>query len=136
MKVYLLAGGCFSPKERAALKKLAAHIVRSEGSPATELTIKLTGDAGITEVNTKFLNRPWETDVISFPDGERRPDGSCPLGDIVISVETAARHARRYRHTAFEETRRLVVHGVLHLLGYSHKRDDRTMQRLERLYLR
>jgi rRNA maturation RNase YbeY len=136
MKVHLLHGGFLSPRERAALRRLAAHVARAEGSPATELAVKLTDDAGITEVNAEFLKRPWPTDVISFPDGERRPDGALPLGDIVISVETARRNARRYRQTAFREIRRLAVHGILHLLGYSHKRDDAAMKRLERKYLR
>jgi probable rRNA maturation factor len=146
MRVYLSdEKGFLSSSRRAALRRLAAKVIRGESSPATEVSIRLAGDGEITAVNRRFLGRPWPTDVISFPDGEAMPDGTVSLGDVVISCETAARNARRYRHSLFQELRRLVVHGTLHLLGHSHAKHvreagnpeaHRKMRRLERVYLK
>jgi probable rRNA maturation factor len=65
--------------------------------------------------------------VLSFPG-----DPQTGLGDIVISVETAARNARRLRRTVPQELDVLALHGFLHVLGYDHETDDGTMDRLER----
>jgi probable rRNA maturation factor len=133
LKIHLRDDGFLSPEERAGLKRLAARVVREEQHPATELSLWLTTDEEISTLNKRFLKRDGPTDVISFPDCEPHPDGTLPLGDIAISGETARRNARRYRHAFFDELRRLVVHGVLHLLGHGHKKGA-AMRRLEKLY--
>jgi probable rRNA maturation factor len=132
-KIHLRDEGFLSPGERAVLKRLAARVVREEKHPATELSIWLTTDEEISTLNKRFLKRDGPTDVISFPDGEPHPDGALSLGDIAVSGETARRNARRYRHAFLDELRRLVVHGVLHLLGYGRKKGA-AMRRLERRY--
>ncbi|UCF80357.1 MAG: rRNA maturation RNase YbeY [Acidobacteriota bacterium] len=132
-KIHLRDDGFLSPEERAGLKRLAARVVREERHPATELSLWLTTDEKISTLNKRFLKRDGPTDVISFPDGEPHPDGTLPLGDIAVSGETARRNARRYKHAFFDELRRLVIHGVLHLLGHGHKKDAE-MRRLEKLY--
>jgi probable rRNA maturation factor len=132
-KIHLRDDGFLPPEERAGLKRLAARVVREEKHPATELSLWLTTDEEIAKLNKRFLGRDGPTDVISFPDGEPHPDGALPLGDIAISGETARRNARRYRHAFLDELRRLVVHGVLHLLGHGHKKGA-AMRRLEKLY--
>ena len=108
------------------------HLV---GREDCELSILLTGDRRIKElnVNYRFLARP--TDVLSFAQveegqrdafaaapGEYRPPDARPLGDVVISLETAARQAREVGQTTSQRLRTLLVHGFLHLLGYDHQR--------------
>lgn len=88
------------------------------------------------------LNRKWRgvdhvTDVLSFPSGPSpaRPPRRLPrdgfLGDLAISVPTAARQARRQGHAVAREVQILLAHGLLHLLGYDHEADDGRMFRLQ-----
>lgn len=80
-----------------------------------EVSILLTGDEGIRDLNLRFRNIDRPTDVLSFTMEDERL-----LGDIAVSVETAVRQARDFKVSLEEELGRLVVHGVLHLLGYDH----------------
>jgi probable rRNA maturation factor len=99
---------------------------------ATGITIVLTGDATMRRLNRDFRGKDRATDVLSFPSGgDELPDGTRPLGEIVISVAQAARQAREARHSLARELRILVIHGYLHLLGYDHEVDDGTMMRLQ-----
>ena len=88
------------------------------------LSIVLTDDACMSELNAQWrgLNEP--TDVLSFPmdEGEtlRVLGEGAPLGDIVISLETAGRQSLTREHTLEDEVRFLLVHGVCHLLGHDH----------------
>ena len=97
----------------------------TEAEPTAELTILLTDDAQIQELNNQFLGLDAPTDVLSFPAGELDPDSEgLYLGDIVISVERARAQATTGGHPYPEEMQLLVVHGVLHLLGHDHGEPD------------
>ena len=99
---------------------------------ATGVSIVLAGDATVRRLNRDFRGKDTTTDVLSFPSGgDHLPDGSRPLGEIVISVAQAARQAEAAGHSLAREVRVLVIHGYLHLLGYDHEVDDGTMMRLE-----
>ena len=76
--------------------------------------------------NFKFRGQNHATDVLSFPDGD-----SGHLGDLLICARQAARQAQRLGHSVDAELKILVLHGVLHLLGHDHERDQGEMQRLE-----
>jgi probable rRNA maturation factor len=95
-------------------------------------TCLLTGDAELRRLNRDFLGRDYPTDVLSFP---ARGTGLQPvalhLGDIAISAARAAAQARRLRHSLEDELGILMLHGVLHLLGFDHERDRGRMARLE-----
>lgn len=80
-----------------------------------ELSVLLCDDEVIRRLNREYRHRDTSTDVLSFPQGEDRL-----LGDVVISVPTAARQAADAHHALTTEVARLLVHGVLHLLGYDH----------------
>ena len=97
-------------------------------------TVLLCEDREIEELNRKFLGRPRPTDVLAFPwEGE---PGAVPyLGDLAISVETAARQAARHKRSIAKEVRELMVHGFLHLLGFDHEKDQGEMKRWERVLL-
>ena len=85
----------------------------------------------------RALNRRWRgvdraTDVLSFSAGRGAARRGAFLGDLVIDVPYAARQARRRGHSPAREVQILLAHGLLHLLGYDHERDDGTMFRLQR----
>ncbi len=85
------------------------------------LTIVVGDDSLLQQLNHEFLGIDAPTDVLSFPSDEIDPEtGSQYLGDIIISLERAQRQADAAGHPLASETRLLVVHGVLHLLGYDH----------------
>jgi len=117
-------------------------ILEQEGfkEPFT-ISLVLCDDPTIQELNRRFLNHNYPTDVLSFPlsEGEGTSKGKKGLvGEIIISVETAKRNAKRYQQTLERELLRLAIHGTLHLIGY----DDATlpqrkkMRRRERWYLK
>ena len=93
-----------------------------------EVSLVLAGDRLLHRLNRDFRGKDRPTDVLSFPgDG-----GEAGLGDVVISVETAARNARALGRTLAPELDVLALHGFLHVLGYDHETDGGTMDRLER----
>jgi probable rRNA maturation factor len=86
-----------------------------------DLTIVLTDDQHLHELNLEYLGVDSPTDVLSFPSSERDPQtGARYLGDVLISVPRAEIQARSAGHPLESEVQLLVVHGVLHLLGYDH----------------
>jgi len=85
-----------------------------------ELSIVLVSDPQIKRLNKLYRNKDKPTDVLSFPIGEK-VNGWLILGDIVISVDTAKRQAQELGHSLEEEIKRLLVHGLVHLLGYDHE---------------
>jgi probable rRNA maturation factor len=91
------------------------------------MTVAIVSDARVRALNRKFRKKDKATDVLSFPSEE--PDY---IGDVVISSGVAARQARAAGHSLATELRVLALHGLLHLLGYDHERDDGQMARLER----
>lgn len=116
---------------RRALALLAA--LRHRGS---ELSIALVDDATIRDLNRDWRGRDRATDVLSFSllEGEGRAHRGSLLGDVIISVETAAAQAARRRRGLDDEVQRLLIHGLLHVLGHDHEDDDeaRVMQAEER----
>ena len=101
-----------------------------------DVAVALVGDRKMRDLNSRFRAIDQVTDVLSFPaDPAPAATGSGParfLGDIVIATGRAARQARAAGVTEQQEWRRLALHGLLHLLGHDHERDDGRMRRLER----
>ena len=93
-----------------------------------ELAVVLAGDRTLRSLNARYRGKDKPTDVLSFPG----PGGDAGLGDVVISLDTAARNARALGRTLPQEVDVLALHGFLHVLGYDHETDDGTMDRLER----
>jgi len=111
----------------------AAQLVLLRAAPAAlgELTIVLTGDAEIRRLNRRFRGKDAPTDVLSFRFSDGGDAGE-PFGDVIISLETAARQARAYRGRLEDEVLRLLVHGTLHVCGYDH-RERRAAARMHAL---
>ena len=108
--------------ERAALYTL--ELVAPEKIDS-HITIVLTDDRQLHELNREYLDVDSPTDVLSFPASELDPEtGAVYLGDILISIPRAAEQAHAAGHSVEAETQLLVVHGVLHLLGFDHATDE------------
>lgn len=109
------------------VRKVAKAMLAALSVPDAELSLLLTNDSRIHEINLAHRGKDKPTDVLSFPQNEFRapevPKRKGPLavlGDVVVSLDTADRQARGRRRPLFEEVRFLLAHGVLHLLGYDH----------------
>jgi probable rRNA maturation factor len=108
------------------LLQAARLTLEQQGLPAeSSLSIVLSDDKQLQALNRQFLEIDEPTDVLSFPAGQIDPEsGEAYLGDIVISYERALAQATQAGHSVEAELQLLVVHGVLHLLGYDHAEPD------------
>jgi probable rRNA maturation factor len=100
----------------------------------TDASIALVDDETMTGLNRKFRRKNKTTDVLTFPADDSYADPSAkgrPLGDIVISIDQARRQAIEEKHSLAMELRYLILHGVLHALGYDHETDQGEMNALE-----
>jgi probable rRNA maturation factor len=118
------------------LRKRGAAALRAVGRARDELTLSLVLDAEIRELNRDYRDKPRATDVLSFSllEGEETSHRGQLLGDVVISVDTARKQAREQRRSLDDVVAKLLIHGVLHIIGHDHERDDeaRAMRAEER----
>lgn len=109
------------------MEKAALVVLERESVSLCELSIFVTDDPGIQGLNSEYRGINEPTDVLSFPldeDPSEVPfDTLRLLGDVIISLERAQEQAEEYGHSLQRELAFLVVHGVLHLLGYDHETD-------------
>lgn len=128
--------GVDSDRTKALIRKAIRTALEQEGvTIPCEINVLLTNDEGIHQINLDMRDVDRPTDVLSFPEFEFTPGeppteededlfdpatGLLPLGDMVISVERVKEQAKEYGHSAKRELSYLVVHSVLHLLGYDH----------------
>jgi probable rRNA maturation factor len=105
------------------VRKVAKETLNALGSPEVELSLTLVNDREITKLNQQYLARNYPTDVLAFSmkEGEFGEVNPYLLGDVVISVETAKKQAEAKGHSLEEELSLLIIHGILHLLGYDHE---------------
>jgi len=127
LEVVLLNRQRRRPVRPERLRRLLEAAARSLGVSG-EVALVLTRDPAVRALNARYRGKDQPTDVLSFPG----PGGDAGLGDIVVSVDTAERNARRQGRTLQRELDVLALHGFLHVLGYDHETDDGTMDRLER----
>ena len=123
----------YNLEHKAVLKGWLQEIVEAENGETDSLTYVLCSDSKLTEINSKYLKTNTLTDVIAF---DLSNNGGIQ-GEIYISVERIIENAKLFDNTAQEEMHRVMVHGLLHLLGYVDK-DERQkveMTAKENLYL-
>jgi len=115
---------CDHPRGTAAARRLRARgraFLEALGRQDAELSILLTGDPRIRRLNRRWRRKDRATDVLSFPLSD--PPGVSPvLGDVVISLDTAARRGGDDARAVRRELDRYLAHGILHLLGFDHVR--------------
>lgn len=114
------------PFPETLLQSAARAALQHESqSSDAELSIILTDDARLHELNLSYLEVDAPTDVLSFPASETDPEtGARYIGDILISVPRARAQAEAAGHAPEAEVQLLVVHGILHLLGHDHARTE------------
>jgi probable rRNA maturation factor len=133
---------------RVSVKQLESFLARAQKElelPDDSLTVCLVTDAEIARWNRTYRGKQGPTDVLSFPaDAQARPRQKVPrrakgrlagapyLGDIAIAPAVARRNARRFGRKFEVEMRILILHGMLHLMGYDHETDTGQMDRRER----
>jgi probable rRNA maturation factor len=121
------------PLNKQALARFAKLAIKAAGSSGS-VSVLLTCDERIRELNREFRGKNSPTDVLSFPPiawelegGNRRRSA----GDLAISIETAARQAENLGHSLATEVKVLILHGALHLAGFNHEADGGEMARAE-----
>jgi probable rRNA maturation factor len=138
--------------DRAALRRLAVRVLRAEGvAPPAEVGLVVTDDETLRDLNRRYRGLDEPTDVLSFghepfdrlrtePFDRLRtepfvtpPDGVRRLGEVILSYPTAERQAQEAGHSVQNEAAHLMVHGLLHLVGYDHDdpEDERRMRARE-----
>ena len=121
-----------------SLKKLAQKILR-DFKEKGGLNIILVSDSYMRKLNQRFTRRKGTTDVLSFSFREKgiTKDKGVFLGEVYISADKARKQAEDYQVPVEQELKRLVTHGVLHLLGYEHKnkKDQERMREKEKKYI-
>lgn len=88
------------------------------------INVTLVRDSQMLELNSKYKNKDYPTDVLSFNINEKMGDGKFYLGDIVVNIDQAERQSVEYGNDLKHEIAELVEHGVLHLLGVHHEHDE------------
>ena len=135
MPVEIARRGAGKKYTKRQYKRIASVILELLGNDKAELSLALVGNAEMRRLNATYRQKNYPTDVLSFAAEKNLPIEARLLGDVIISVEKAAEQAKQRRHTLDEEMVTLLIHGIVHLLGYDHERsakDARVMKRLER----
>lgn len=127
-------GGPFAGVSAATMKRRADKMLAALRLTGAELSVALVDDATIHALNRDYRHKDKPTDVLAFAmeEGEPTPAGkggkgqppqARVLGDVIVSVDTAGKQARRRRRPLLDELTMLLAHGLLHLLGYDHQDD-------------
>lgn len=125
------------PVRTRAFERLLGELAARYRLAAPEVSLAFVGERAIQTLNRKFMKKDRPTDVLSFPLGEKGPDGKYYLGDIIIAVPVAFRQARAKGHSLDHELRLLAIHGYLHLVGYDHFAGiEEEEAKLHRIYLK
>ncbi len=124
-------------KQAKRLVELAQSFAQTLKLGPSQLSLSLVRDPAIRALKREYFGIDAATDVLSFPAGAFPGPGPAPLGDIVISLDTARRAAKDFESTYELELALYLAHGMLHLLGHDHqvKSEARKMERLERKLL-
>ena len=117
--------GCVPRLTRRDIATFVRRVLRAAGAEPEDLSIAFVDDDTMRELNRRFRHKNKTTDVLTF-------SGDAPLlGEIVISLDQASRQAAGEKHSLATEVRYLILHGILHAIGYDHETDDGEMNALE-----
>mgnify|MGYP001576994695 CR=1 len=108
--------------DKDKIKNCADYVLNAMGESEAELSLVLVNDMYIRNLNWKYRRKDSATDVLAFPMRDSRRLSGVILGDVVISVETAAREAKKRKKDLQDELDLYFVHGILHLLGYDDEK--------------
>jgi len=116
------------PDVQALIARAAAAVAdaMADEAPSGSIAVALSSDANVEVLNGQFRGKSKPTNVLSFPAGEGAPDGF--IGDVILASETVRREADEQGVPLDHHVQHLVVHGILHLLGYDHITADEAEQ--------
>jgi rRNA maturation RNase YbeY len=117
---------------QGTLRRVTRKLLRLLDEAEAEVCIGLVGETRMRRLNRTYRHQDRTTDVLAFAYREARTGVSPLLGDVAISVPTARRQAKALSHSLDEEVLRLLIHGVLHLVGYDHERSRWQARRMRR----
>ncbi len=140
IKIEIFSEGVRLPYRKIGKKRIrdialaaAAHL----GLEGALITIIVTSDSYIKDINKKYRKINSPTDVLSFSNRDLPFPPACTgceeMGDIFISMERAVSQAAEYQTDLITEVERLLIHGILHLIGYDHERSDKDKADMERV---
>ena len=117
----------------AGVRRVVEEVLKAEGvrGPA-QVSVLLCGEATMRGLNARYRRRDYPTDVLSFAQDEPDRETGGLLGDVVVCLPVAQRQAKEYGHSTWAEVILLLVHGVLHLLGYDDGRPGDRQEMLAR----
>lgn len=116
----------------ATLRRVTGKLLRLLDEAEAEVCVALVSDTRMRRLNRTYRNQDRTTDVLAFAYREVKSDVAPLLGDVVISIPEARRQAKACSHSLDEEVLRLLIHGVLHLVGYDHERSRQQARRMQR----
>ena len=123
----------YSLKEKRRIKEWLNLVAFEEGNKIQNLNFLIVGDKRMIHFNKTYLNHDYSTDIITFDNSENKKIN----GDIVISIERVKENSKKYKVRLEDELRRVMVHGLLHLLGYDDKneKEKKRIRKKENYYL-
>lgn len=115
----------FIYKHRRATAAWLQEVIKTEGAECSDISILFCNDEYILQVNNQYLEHNYFTDIITFDYSEKNSSGKLVVsGDLTISVDTVLENSKIFESTFENELHRVIVHGVLHLLGYNDKTES------------
>ena len=116
------------------MKQNLTKLLEDLGCHDKELSILLTDDQKIAQLNDRYMGRKGPTNVLAFPmtDGMETDHVSAMMGDIVISGDAANRESKEFGETLEFTVNRLLIHGILHLMGFDHIQSETEAERMEK----
>lgn len=111
-------GISFRLNQKRKLRSWILDVIEREGGTPGEVNVVLVCDDRLLQMNRDFLNHDYYTDIMTFQE-----DPDTVSGEIYISIDRVKENARKYKKDASEELHRVIIHGFLHMLGYSDKSD-------------
>ena len=123
----------YSLKEKRRIKEWLNLVAFEEGNKIQNLNFLIVGDKRMIHFNKTYLNHNYSTDIITFDNSENKKIS----GDIVISIERVKENSKKYKVKLEDELRRVMAHGLLHLLGYDDKneKEKKRIRKKENYYL-
>jgi probable rRNA maturation factor len=115
------------------MRQKAHKVLKDLGLHDVELSLLLTDDDTISELNRRYLRKNGPTNVLAFPMGQESfSEKAAMLGDVVISLDTAMKESNESGESLDRTVSRLLVHGILHLLGHDHEKSRAEARRMKK----
>jgi len=111
-----------NPVDEVFLKKVAKMVLEGENKEKVELSIALVGQGRMRELNKKYLGKNRATDVLAFPYNDS--------DEVIVCLREVKKNVKRYKTTFEKELSEVLIHGILHLLGYDHKKGEKEAEKM------